>query len=234
MHMIWMFHRFGAEGEAITQPRAWLTFGWWAQFGSIGQQAVVQLPVILLGALSTPDEAGHYAIASRLAMLVTLGLSAVGAASAPMISDACGRRDWDEVAHLSRVAARISTAVSLLAFLLFLIGGEIILSLFGESFQEAYVPLIVLLVGACIAAFSGVNIILLSMTDQPGFAVFAILTGAALNLSVGYWWIPENGALGAAAGFTIGTFFSNLLMSLKIWSTHGLDSTAIGLSRKAS
>lgn len=32
--------------------------------------------------------------------------------------------------------------------------------------------------------------------------------------------------------FAIGSFFSDLLMSLKIWSTHGLDSTAMGLSRR--
>jgi O-antigen/teichoic acid export membrane protein len=233
-HVTWALRRFGATGEALIQPRAWLTFGWWAQFGSIGQQAVIQLPVILLGALSTPEEAGHYAIASRLAMLVTLGLSAVGAASAPMISSACGRQDWEEVAHLSRVAARISTAISVLAFLLFVLGGEMILSLFGESFKQAYVPLVILLLGACFAAFSGVNVILLSMTDQPRFAVFAILTGAAVNLSVGYQLIPGNGALGAAAGFAIGSLVSNLLMSLKIWSTHGLDSTAMGLSRETS
>lgn len=231
LHIAWALHRFGGSGKASFHARAWLSFSGWAQLGSIGQQAVVQVPVILLGAFSTAAEAGHYAIAARLSVLVTLGLTSVGTASAPMISTACGRREWDKVAHLARIAARLATGASVLALIFFAFAGTLVLSLFGESFGQAYIPLLVLLAGACFNAFSGVNTILLSMTDQPDFAVKAILSGAVVNMTAAFLLIPHFGATGAAAGMAVGTVVSNLLMIGRLRYSLGIDSTAIGLDR---
>jgi len=227
-HLVFAFRRAGASGMTVAETRRWVSFSGWAQVGSLAQLSVPQIPVILLGGFSTPAEAGFYAVAARLSALVTFGLSAVGTASAPLISSAHERGDWNEIAHLARVAARLATAIACCAILFFVLVGAHVMGVFGHGFSGAYAPLMVLLVGAFINAFCGVNVILLSMTDRPAFAVGALFAGAVLNVVASYLLIPHYGAVGGAVGTSAGLMLSNFLMVLRIYTTMGIDSTAIG------
>jgi O-antigen/teichoic acid export membrane protein len=223
----------GQGGAAVFEPKRWLGFTGWAQAGSLAQQCTFHVPVILLGALSTPTEAAFYAVAVRVASLVTFGLSAVGTVSAPMISSAHARRDWRTISQVARLAARLATGIALCAVALFAIAGSQVMALFGHAFGGAYLPLLVLLGGALVNAVTGVNVILLSMTDRPRFAVQALLAGAAVNIALSYVLVYHYGALGAAIGAFAGIAVSNVLMVLKIHRELGIDSTVIGLRSRS-
>jgi O-antigen/teichoic acid export membrane protein len=228
-HLLWLLRQIGVQGKGELDARRWLAFAGWAQLGSIAQLSAAQLPIIFLGALSAPAQAGYFAIAARVSSLVTFGLSAVGIASAPLISSAHSRADWGMIAQLTRLAARLATAIALVASLFFIVAGSRLMAIFGREFSQAYVPLLVLLAGSVFNAFSGVNVILLSMIDRPGSAVVALLVGALGIAVASYTLIPLLGALGGAIGMSVGTVVSNALMVITIRRTTGIDSTAIGM-----
>lgn len=232
LHLALTVRRYGNGGSAPLEARRWLVFSGWVQFGNICNQAVVQVPTLIIGTLASPTEAGYYAVAARVSALVTMGLSAVGAAIGPMISRAYAIRDFDQIARLARTAARLGTSLSLAAAVGLAIGGAPFMSLFGKGFSHAYIPLMVLLCGGIFNAFTGVNAILLAMTDQPKFAVQSLVLGAAINVVSSCVLVKLFGAAGGAAGVTIGALVSNGLMVVRARQTLGIDSTALGLAPK--
>jgi O-antigen/teichoic acid export membrane protein len=231
IHLAWALRRFGRSGVAVLEPKRWVTFAGWAQIGSIAQQSAAQFPVIFLGALATPAQAGYFAVAARVSSLVTFGLAAVGTASAPLISSAYAKGDWDTIANLARLASRLATAVALATCVLVLLAGPQLMALFGHGFSEAYAPLLVLLAGCLFSAFCGVNTILLAMTNRPKFAVLALFSGAVATVVCSYVLVPKYGSLGGAFSASAGMVLSNAMMVVRIRRTIGIDSTAMGLSR---
>jgi O-antigen/teichoic acid export membrane protein len=230
VHLLRTMLKIG-EGDRpmpIIDIKRWLRFSGWVQIGTICQQVTSQAPIILIGLLATPSDAGCYAIASRLSVLVTVGLSAVGSTASPIISAAHTRGDKAEIARIARLAARLGTLVSIVAIGFFAFAGTQVIGLFGQGFAKAYAPLMMLLLGAFFNAFTGVNAILLAMTDRPRFVVGALVLGMMVNIVVSYLLIPMLGTLGAATGTVTGILMSNALMAYQVYLKLGIDSTAIG------
>jgi O-antigen/teichoic acid export membrane protein len=132
------------------------------------------------------------------------------------------------------MAARVATTIALAPTIFFVLVGSQVVALFGPGFAEAHAPLLILLAGALFNAFCGVNAILLSMTDRPGFAVAALTAGALLTLSASYLLVPTYGAVGGAVAVSAGLVLSNLMMVVRIRASIGIDSTAIGIAPQSS
>lgn len=229
VHLLSILRATPALDRPKTEARRWLGFTGWAQLGSVAQLSATQLPVIFLGAFSTPAQAGYFAVATRVSTLVTFGLSAVGTAAAPLISSAHSKEDWRSIAELSRLASRLAFLFAIAASLFFLLVGSQFMSLFGRGFSGAYLPLLILLAGAVFNAFCGVNVILLSMTDRPHFAVWALLAGAAVNVAGSALLTPAYGAAGGAVSVSAGVILSNCIMLVGIRRMLGIDASAVGL-----
>jgi O-antigen/teichoic acid export membrane protein len=167
-----------------------------------------QSDIVLVGSIVNTTEAGFYAAASQLAMLVGFVPSVAADVVSPRIAALHAIADR---AALTRMVQRIVLANALTAlpiFLLLVVGGHWLLELYGHDFTSAYAVLLLLalsqLVGATIGGIGGT---ILSMTDNQWRAAPLIISSAVLNLLLTLWWTPLFGPIGAAWATLAAAFF---------------------------
>ncbi len=210
--------------------KIWLQQSWPLFFIAISQQVMAQGQLILLGTYATTADAGHFAIAARLAALATFALAAVTSISGPLIAAAYERQSFAELRRIGYISARISFLFACIIGILLMIFGEYLLLLFGETFAAALLPLAILLVGGLGNAFTGAVAHFLTMTNRQNSVLGILLASTAVSLVSGVLLIPLYGAAGAAWSATIGLLVPNILMVIVVRRTLGIDATAIGLA----
>lgn len=160
---------------------------------------VGQTGVIMLGIFHNEAEVGHYSIALKLSMLTTFILSSVNSMAAPKFSDLFHSGKIDELFLLAKKSAKLifwSTTPILLVLVIF---GKLILGvLFGDSFDVAYIPLIILVLGQFVNSISGATGIFMNMTGKEKAFRNIMLFSAILNIGLNIILIPTYGLHGAA------------------------------------
>ena len=183
--------------------------------------------ILMIGFFLGPTEAGTYAPAARVANAIALGLIAVNAWVAPLISSfhAQGRRA--ELRHMVRRAAQIIFAVTLPVTLVVLVFGREILGLFGPDFSSAYSALAVLASGQLVNALTGPVVFLMTMTGHQNTAAKILIFVATGNLVLNASLIPAFGIEGAAVATASSRVAWNLLMFWAVWRRLRLRATIV-------
>lgn len=158
------------------------SFGLWGT--SFVQSAGPNMAVVLLGLIITPAETGPFFSALRVAMVLSLFLMAANMAGAPVIarSHAAGN-----TALLQRVCTSVARFVSLptaACFALFALWGRDILQLFGDGFDSAFTPLMILSTGYLVAALMGPTVQVMETTghERAYLRILTITTCSVLAL----------------------------------------------------
>jgi O-antigen/teichoic acid export membrane protein len=188
----------------------------------------------MIGWLSTPEEAGLYAVAARVANLLLFGLLAVNAIIAPMISEFHSTGEREELQRVLTTAAKGIALYTLpLAAALFLFGPQI-LSLFGEDFQPANQSMRWLVLGQCVSALAGSVGLLLTMTGHER-VVARILTGCALGkVALNLVLIPLLDAQGAAIASGIVLVAWNLLLYREVRKRTQFEPSCLAIVRSGA
>jgi O-antigen/teichoic acid export membrane protein len=197
------------ERRPVVELREWLGVGMTLLAAGAFTVTLMQVDIVIVGALRGARDAGIYAAASKTATLVSFVILAVNAAAAPQFASlwALGRVDDLQrlVTKLAGVIFWPSLAIS--AGIAALSGP--LLGLFGPEFHEARPALLVLLVGQVVNAAAGSVGYLLTLTGHHreatralGLSAFACILLAA----VGVWAF---GLVGAALGTTMGFILWN-------------------------
>ncbi|HRX37349.1 MAG TPA: oligosaccharide flippase family protein [Aestuariivirga sp.] len=233
--MMWI-RRLLPVGQAATAKtqdhRAWFGLSWPMLSMALIQQVMAQIGVILLGAFSTSQDAGHYAAAARLAAFVPFALVALNAITAPMIAAAHKREDRSEMHRIARVSARSAFAFAAIVSLILGLGGETLLRVFGSDFESAYPALLVLLAGGLTNAATGSVGFFMTMTGQQLAAMVCAVCALIVNAALGLWLIPAHGAIGAAIATAAGVAALNMLQHYLVRSRLGVDTSVLGLPVK--
>lgn len=215
----------GARGFS---RRRVLTFGMTAVVAGTFQQAGTQAPVFLLGALGTHEQAGLFAVTTRLTVLITAVTTGVATYVCPSIVLARRNQDWHGLAVLVRTSAWVSFVCAAGATVFLVVGGKILLGLFGHGFVAAYPALIILTLFVALAMGCGVPASLLSMTDHERQVPTGVAVGLAIHLPIAIILIPRFGASGAAIAAGAGYLACNLFWALQVWRLIGIDCTIAG------
>lgn len=227
------FHRIAPSmrmhGADNRQRREWIALGWPLLLMNVIQEILNQIDVILLGYLASTSASGLYAAAWRLASLVHFALVSLSFISAPMIATAYQRRDFQELAGIARINARLAFAFSVgMALFLAAIGG-LALRAFGEGFDAAYPALLILLGGGLISAFTGSVGYLMTMTGQQNSALLSVSAALLCNIILNLTLIPQAGIIGSAIAATSSMFVYNLMMWIRVRRTMGIDASVIAM-----
>jgi len=169
--------------------------------------------LILVGALIGTTQAGIYAVAMRLAQMVSLGLQAGNLIMAPLITELHTERRTVELQRVSNHAALIASAVSFLVAVGLVAGRSLILSVFGSAFAQGAPILAILSVGHFFNAATGPSSYLLSMTGFQGTNARINSFFASLNVILDIPAIRWHGMEGAA----LMTASSMVLNNLTSW-----------------
>jgi len=184
--------------------RATTVFGFYVVLANSISYLNTQINSILIGYYLNPTEVGLFAVSALLAQTLALIPSAVQNVTASATSTLYGRGDMEGVRRLFYSTLKKSFLISVGCAVFIAISGPYIINFFfGEKFQEAYIPLLILLIGYVIgASFAAVGSTLSSIGKvHILFRISAICV--VLNIILNILLIPSLGIIGAAMATSI-------------------------------
>lgn len=180
------------------QTRGWLVETLPFLVGAFSFHLMEYTGVLVVGTVSTPEQAGIYNVAVRTAALIAFILAAVTTVLAPRFASLHAAGHTEALPRLSHRAAHGIFWPSLAAVGALILVGRGVLGVFGPAFGAAYIPLVIISCGHLVSAGVGPVGHLLYMTGRQRQAVRAIATVALLNVAVMIAVVPRGGLIGAA------------------------------------
>jgi O-antigen/teichoic acid export membrane protein len=142
---------------------------------------------------------------------------AIGMAIAPMVSDIHTAAQRDHLARLYKAASRWMFMIGVPLFLVQILFGRRLLSLFGDDFKMAYSALVIVAVGQFANYCTGVTTDVIRMIGRSGLllinTVFDVSNYVILNLVL----IPRYGLTGAALAAAIELASINAVRAVEVW-----------------
>jgi O-antigen/teichoic acid export membrane protein len=228
-------HISGAPVDADARlENVWVRFAVVLMFANAFLNLLYTLDTILLGALSSTTEAGLYAVASRVAIVVLFVMNALQSIGAPLFSEAnaasrsAGLRKIVRTFNVFSVAAALPIATLLACF------AEPVLGAFGPGFRDA-APVLQVLAGMQILnVLTGPVGALMSMTGRQNQLAVLLAGGLAVHVVLCLVLIPPFGALGAAWSAFIAHGLWNLCGVVIIRMQLGIDCSVLDWTRRVS
>lgn len=179
---------------------SWLVVG-----GKLGIMSVVivagqRLDVLILGAMVNSSLLGAYYAAVQIASLAWYGAAAANVVLGPMVAERYDAKDYAGLESVVRRAAWYSFLVALACTVVSMLIGKWALGLFGNGFEAAYIPMLIMMSGYCIAGIMGDGPLVLAMTRYQLTGSLFAAAGVIANCAVALLLIPKFGAIGAALG----------------------------------
>ena len=213
-HLSLTWPRAGRRVHPQYELRPWMRIGAQLSIYSIIWVVGYRLDVLILGVFMGTGDVGPYYAATTMAMFVVYVLNAVNVALGPFISERYDAGDLDGLRAIARRAAHISFAGALISGVLLALLGHWALGLFGRGFESAYVPLLILVFGGCVASAFGPVDAILALTKYQKQLSFLVLLGVVVSGITAVMLVPHLGATGAAIAFALATV---LWRSLALW-----------------
>jgi O-antigen/teichoic acid export membrane protein len=173
--------------------------------------------VILLGWIADTKNAGIYSLAFNIALVVTLPRIAVNTLFAPVISNLYARSDKGTMQVLiTRAGSWTFCAGICLAGALFVLA-EPLLAWIGAGYKAGVPALRILLISQVIAASTGSQLSVMTMTGHERSAAVLLVSCAMINAGVSAMFIGMFGLTGAAIGAAVSLVVWNVAMALFLW-----------------
>ncbi len=225
VHIIRAFFIKPSTDTGAMPVREWLTFGLFNLTASVGQQALIQLPILIVGTLGGANQAGYYGVASRLASTVSLGLAALATVSVPLIATAFATKDQHEVRRIARLNVRLSFGFAMFATLAIVVAGRWVLAVFGPGFVDAYPTLIVLMISLTTSSALGVATAVVMMGGHPSVIAMANAIGVAVLAAMAYVLVPILGTVGGAVAYGAANLITIGVIALFAYRRLGINTT---------
>ena len=155
--------------------------------------------ILMLGFWYEDSDVGLYRIALSIRTLVVFGLVALYLGAQPYIVSAFTAGDRSKLQKIVRAVATLSFLSSLAVASVIWVEGEFVIRLlFGDAYEGAYTPLVILAAGSVLHALFGLGGGVLTMTGHEKYVLWASVISVALNVIGNALLIPHYGTVGAA------------------------------------
>jgi O-antigen/teichoic acid export membrane protein len=225
---IWRVPRAGPPNEAqrSTWSRSSATMG----LTTVINAAEAAMPLILVGALSTMEQAGIFRVATAMMVFTNLPSTMISVMVPAMASSLYQRQDMAQLARLSLAASLVMFFPTLaIAGCLWIFGDALLGLAFGNEYRAAW-PILSVLAGASVVnAISGISISLLHASRHD-----AVVTKACgLSLAVTCIGLVAAAFDGRAAAFAMavvaGMFARTVFLALSTYRYVGIDPTILAV-----
>lgn len=182
-----------------------------------------QADVIVVGTITDARQVAEYSAASQLTIPLNIVVSSVTFVAQAMIADLYARGDHAGLQSLIRAVTRANAAVAAPVMLVVILGGHLLLRLYGPGYASAYPVLIVLMCAQLVIALSGALAgYLLTMTRHQNAAAWMIGGAAVLNLVLTLILTPRYGIVGTASATLIAALARGVALTVYIRIVMGL------------
>jgi len=217
--------------SSVYSAREWLKVSFPLFFSSGLYLLLRQTDILMVGAILGAQQAGIYAVASRIASLVSFVGVAFGNIVAPMISEYYSTDRHLQLQRMMTLSARSIFFSALVVSVILGVFGESILGMFGEGFIKGYILLEVLLVGHLINAFSGSGGFLMSMTKYENQQAKILGFVVVINILANAVFLLMFGIIGAAFATLMSKLIWNIIMLIFVWRKLGINPTVMARVR---
>lgn len=199
--------------------KSWMKSSTTVMWGQAARMLLNRADLIMLGALSTLETTGLYAVALRLCQLLVLPSNAVQTYIAPRISSLVSAGDDRETRKLFRLSLGFAFVTSVPTALMFgLFPVELVTYTFGVDYAAAANVLMLLAISKVFMSLSNsLSSYMLMMANERVFGRLA-MSSMIVNLGLNAALIPGYGAVGAAFATCVAVF---LLCISQLWYCRG-------------
>jgi len=183
-------------------------------------------PLFILGAFASIEDVGIYGAASRVAMLVTFVLVTVNNVVAPKFAELYTKGDMVTLGRTARHSALIITVLASPIFIMLILSGGWVMSLFGAEFEQGGVVLAILAVGQLVNVITGSVGYLLMMSGNNSTVQTLSIYSTLLLLVASAIAIPLWGSIGAAIATSLAVAANNLGASWLVYRKFGIKTIA--------
>lgn len=211
-----------------THWQRWGSLSNWMLLGALIETFTLNADVILVGLMLDLESSGLYFNAFRTAGLMTLFTFAIELVIAPMVAEHYHSGAMRKAQAITALCAWAGFVFSLVIFALFLFFGDFILSLFGPSYAEGTLVLLILAFGLLFDAVTGPSKIVMMMTghERAYVAIFGAIMGIGFLVQIAV--IPIWGVVGAAAVNMGARILAQVAIALWCRYRIGLDTSLLG------
>lgn len=181
-----------------TTAKSLLVQSWWLMLSGLAAIVYLKIDQVMLGQLSSHQQVGIYAVASRLSEVWYFFPVALVSSFFPKLLTSKTTCTSEYQQQLQQLNDALFVVALLLAIVVMFIAEPIIILLFGNSYQASAAVL-------SIHIWAGVFIFMRALLSKwllaenlLRFSLITQIAGALLNIAANYWLIPTHGALGAA------------------------------------
>lgn len=187
-----------------------------------------EFATLMLGLLSSAEQAGLFQPIARLVPLMALTTGAVAMRYAPRLAEFWSNGEIDRITDVTAKFTLTTTLLTGAITLTICLAGPWILWVFGPEFVDAAPLLWIAGAGQVFSAACGPVIQLLSASGQARAAMISRITGLVVALVVAAVMIPASGALGATIAITCGFAAWNIPALLFVRKYCGFDPSIFG------
>ncbi len=179
--------------------------------------AVLYIPIFLIGYFLSNTEVGVYNISFKLALLVSFSLGAFQLIFSPTISNLFARNNKQLIEQLYQSITKWIFTISLVTFFIIMLFSGQFLSIFGKEFITGSTILLIMVCGEIFNATGGLAGNILIMSGRPKVALVNSLV-AFVSISLSAWFlIPVYGMTGAAISYAVTIVLINLLRIAELY-----------------
>jgi O-antigen/teichoic acid export membrane protein len=180
-----------------------------------------QSGVLILGIYRPASEVGYYAAAVKLSTLTSFVLQAINSMAAPKFSELFHTDQLNDLFYVAKKSTKLIfwSTTPILLFLMVL--GFPVLSLFGEKFSSAYVPMLILVAGQFVNSISGSTGCFMNMTGNQVIFRNIIIGASGLNLLLNFLLTSKGGMYGAAIAGAVSLALWNIWTLVYIKMKYG-------------
>ncbi|MBV1869042.1 MAG: oligosaccharide flippase family protein [Marinosulfonomonas sp.] len=188
---------------------------------SVSNIFLTNADVICVGLFLGPESAAYYFAANRLAMLLAFFLTSHNVVLAPMLSEAWGWGQRDQIAAMVHSTTRRTTLLTAILGAILFFAAPYFLRLFGSDFVQADLVFRLLILAAVLNAVIGPADIVLNMCGFERQAMHA----SAIALVASAVFLVIGAVVGGSTGIALAVLVATALRKFLFWrQTVGLMS----------
>lgn len=179
--------------------------------------AILYMPIFLIGYFLTNLEVGIYNISFKIALIVSFSLGAFQLIFSPTISNLFAKKNKQLILQLYQSITKWIFTISLITFFIIILFSEQLLSIFGEEFVAGSTVLVIMICGEIFNAVGGLAGNILIMSGRPKIALLNSTISFIIILLLSYLLIPVYGIMGAAISYSATIIIINILRVTELY-----------------
>ncbi|KCZ47243.1 lipopolysaccharide biosynthesis protein [Hyphomonas sp. CY54-11-8] len=218
------------QGEPLTKGLSFLRSDWWSErhlsmlrtgwiFASTQFliNLTTQIDVLILTALTSPEDVAHYYAAARAALVINFFYGASGLVAEPLLTRLYAAGDKQEFQKNTTRTAYAGAIVTIIAAIASIFVAPFYLNLYGPDFSNALPAYCVVVLGLALRSLFGPTIPLLRATRSDGTLLLITAVVIAINAALSISLVPHIGILGAAIGSGVQFSIYGLILGIALW-----------------